>query len=393
MSLPAVCRREARLLPDSSRVIIRPFIPGNDQRITTLLGRVLALDEEETERGLEAVRAEFASRHLDIEASWQANFERVRRLVFTHRPLSRSRELLLGAFFSSEYALESAALFNPSIVPHPDQSGLEEGALRFLVSLRATGEGHISSIEFRSGVIARGSEIRMDPVSRFASATDSIPNPDYEKKAFVAKLRELGFDNEYAISVMQDLPRSFSRKGLQSALDHARRLTVPETRDLHRTLDCIQWLADSNYEIQFPPALALSERVIFPISPTESKGIEDARFVRFVEDDGSTRYYATYTAYDGRAILSQLIETDDFLHFKMSSLVGDGVRNKGMAIFPRRVGGRYAMLGRQDDENIFIMFSDDPQYWSDPQLLLRPAELWESVKVGNCGSPIETEAG
>lgn len=393
MSLAAICRREVRLLPDSSRVIIRPFIPGNDQRITTVLGRVLALTEEEVARGLESVRAEFASRHLDIEASWRANYDRVCRLLFTDRPLSRDRELLLGAIFSGEYALESAALFNPSIVPHPDQSGVAEGELRFLLSLRATGEGHISSIEFRTGLIAKDSEIRMDPVSRFASATDSVPDPDYEKKAFVIKLGEMGFDNDYATSVMGDLPRLFSRKSLAAALDRARRMTLPVTRDLHRTLDCIQWLADSNYEIQFPPGLAASERVIFPISPTESKGIEDARFVRFVEDDGAVRYYATYTAYDGRAILSQLIETEDFLRFKMSSLAGEGVRNKGMALFPRRVGGRYAMLARQDDENLFIMFSDDPHYWSDPQLLLRPAELWESVKVGNCGSPIETDSG
>jgi len=386
-------RREVTLLPDSSRVIIRPFIPGSELRATTVIGRILALSEEETELGLAAVRAEFATRHLDIEAPWLANFERIRHLVFTQQPLSPSRALLLGATFSGEYALESAALFNPSIVAHPDQSGVEEGELRFLLSLRATGEGHISSIEFRSGLITKDSGMRMDPVSRFASATDSLPNPEYDRRAFGIKVHEMGFENEHSAALLGGLSATFSRKDLEGALARARRRTIPATRDFHRTMDCIQWLADSNYEIQFPPALTASERVIFPVSPAESKGIEDARFVRLVEDDGRVRYYATYTAYDGRAILSQLIETDDFVRFRMSTLGGDGVRNKGMALFPRRVGGRYVMLSRQDDENLFLMYSDDPHYWSDPRLLLRPAELWESVKVGNCGSPIETEVG
>ncbi len=393
MSPIGVRRREIMLLPDSSRVIIRPFIPGNEQRVTTVIGRALALSEDETERELKGVRAEFSSRHLGTDALWLSNFERVLPQVFTQRPLSRARRLLLGALFSGEYALESAALFNPSIVPHPDQAEVEQGALRFIMSLRATGEGHISSIEFRSGVIAAGGEIRLDEISRFASATGIVPNPEYLKKTFAIKLQEMGFENEYAQAVLNALSEGFSRSDLDKAVARTRSDTLPATRDLHRTLDCIQWLADSNYELQFSSELALSERVIFPESPTESKGIEDARFVRFVEDDGSAKYYATYTAYDGRAILPQLIETEDFLRFRMLTLSGNGVKNKGMALFPRRIDGRYAMLARQDDENLFIMFSDDPNYWSEPQLLLRPSETWESVKVGNCGSPIETEAG
>jgi predicted GH43/DUF377 family glycosyl hydrolase len=163
--------------------------------------------------------------------------------------------------------------------------------------------------------------------------------------------------------------------------------------DLQRTLECIQWLADSNYEIRFSSKLGMSERIIFPVSANESNGIEDARFVRFTEDDGSIMYYATYTAYNGRAILPQFIETEDFLHFRVLTLNGGAVQNKGMALFPRRIDGRYAMLSRQDDENLFIMFSDNPHFWNDAQILMRPAEVWESVKVGNCGSPIETEAG
>jgi len=388
-----VRRHEVTLLPESARVVIRPSIPGNAQRITTIIGRALALSEEETVRELESVRKEFDSRHFDLEERWVANFEKVMPLIFTQRPLSLVRRLLIGALFSSEYALESAALFNPSMVPHPDQNGVGKGGLRFVMSLRATGEGHISSIEFRTGILEPGGEIRMDPVSRFVSMPDTVPNPGYQKRLFVIKLHETGFDNGHAETVMSALPERFARSDLDKSLDRVRRETMPATQDFLRTMDCIQWLADSNYELQFSPELAMSERIIFPVSPNESNGIEDARFVRFVEDDGSVLYYATYTAYDGRSILPQLIETKDFLRFRMLTMSGGGVKNKGMALFPRRIDNRYAMLARQDDENLFIMFSDNPHYWSEPQILMRPAETWESVKVGNCGSPIETEAG
>ena len=393
MSPIPIRRHEALLLPESSRVIIRPFIPGNAQRITTVIGRALALSEEDAVRDLKAVLREFDSRHLDIESRLLANFERVLPELFTQRPISRERKLLIGALFSGEYALESAALFNPSIVSHPDQGGVEEGGLRFVMSLRATGEGHISSIEFRTGILASGGEIRMDPVSRFVSMPEIVPNPSYQKKAFAIKLDEMGFENDSANAVLEALPEVFARSELDASMRRVRREAMPVTQDLHRTLECIQWLADSNYELQFSPALAISERIIFPVSPNESNGIEDARFVRFAGDDGSTLYYATYTAYSGRAILPQLIETRDFLRFRILTLNGGAVKNKGMALFPRRIDGRYAMLARQDDENLTIMFSDNPHAWSDPQVLLRPAETWESVKVGNCGSPLETEAG
>jgi len=393
MSAIRVRRHEVTLVPESSRVIMRSFIPDGIQRITTIIGRALALSEEDAIRDLESVRQEFESRHFDMESILLANYQKVQAHVFTQRPLSRVRQLLIGALFSGEYALESAALFNPSIVAHPDQSGVEEGGLRFVMSLRATGEGHISSIEFRTGILAAGGEIRMDPVSPFVTMPEIVPNPSYQKRPFVFKLQEMGFDNEHARAVMDSMPQSFNRSDLDRSVHRVRRETVPVSQDLQRTLECIQWLADSNYELQFASDLAMSERIIFPFSPTESNGIEDARFVRFVEDDGSVQYYATYTAYNGRSILPQFIETQDFLHFRMLTLNGSGVKNKGMALFPRRIGGRYAMLARQDDENLFILFSDNPHYWSDPQLLLRPAETWESVKVGNCGSPIETEAG
>jgi predicted GH43/DUF377 family glycosyl hydrolase len=220
-----------------------------------------------------------------------------------------------------------------------------------------------------------------------------VPDPRYHKDIFRIKLHEMGCDDDHAAAVLSALDERFTRSELHQSVDRVRRERKPVTHELTHTLDCINWLADSNYELQFSEKLAMSERIIFPVSPNETNGIEDARFVRFVDDDGSVMYYATYTAYNGRDILSQLLRTEDFLHFRAITLNGDGVRDKGMALFPRRIGGRYAMLSRQDDENIFIMFSDNPHFWNDPQVIIRPSEMWESVKVGNCGSPVETEAG
>ncbi len=386
-------RHEITLRPESARVIIRPFIPVSEQRRATIIGRALLLTEEEVGRELRQVLDEFESRHLNIEAVFLDRFAKIEAHLFTQRSLSRERKLLIGSLFSGEYALESAALFNPSIVPHPDQSGVPAGGMRFIMSLRATGEGHISSIEFRDGMIAPGGHITLAPVSRYVTAPEVLPNPTYRRNSFIIKLHEMGFANDCATEAMSGLATQFTRSELAANLARVRRETMPVTHDCKRTLDCIQWLADSNYELCFSSKLALSERIIFPVSENESNGIEDARFVRFVEDDGAVMYYATYTAYNGRAILPQLIETEDFLHFRVLTLNGSAVQNKGMALFPRRIGGRYAMLSRQDDENLFIMFSDNVHYWSDPQILLRPAEVWESVKVGNCGSPIETPAG
>ena len=388
-----VCRHELTLLPESARVIIRPFIPSDVHRVTTIIGRALALTEEEVQKELIAVFVEFDSRHLDIETQLKEHFERVRQHVFTQRALSHERQLLIGALFSGEYALESAALFNPSMVPHPDQSNLPEGALRFVMSLRATGEGHISSIEFREGVIALDGEVGIAPISRFVSVPKVVPNPSYKKKLFITKLTEMGIDAAQALSVMKPLGEEFSLNDLNQSVARIRQEYQHATQELLLTLESIKWLANSNYELLFSDKLAMSERIIFPVSPNETNGIEDARFVRFVEEDGSTHYYATYTAYNGHSILPQLIETSDFLHFRILTLNGSAVQNKGMAFFPRRIGGRYAMLSRQDDENLFIMFSNTPHYWSDPQVILRPSEMWESVKIGNCGSPIETEEG
>ena len=393
MTIPSLRRHEVTLLPESARVIIRPFIPGDFQRVTTIIGRALALPEEEVIAQLAAVRLEFDSRHFDIETLLQSHYDKVKPHIFTHRAISKERQLLIGALFSGEYALESAALFNPSIVPHPDQSDMPAGGLRFMMSLRATGEGHISSIEFRVGTISPENVIELVPVSRFVTVPEVVPNPGYRKKRFMIKLHEMSLDDDHSAAVMAPLAENFTRSDLNKSVATMIQETLPITRNLHRTLESIQWLADSNYELRFCPKLAMSERIIFPVSLNESNGIEDARFVRFVDDDKSVMYYATYTAYNGRTILPQLIETEDFLHFRILTLNGSAVQNKGMALFPRRISGRYAMLSRQDDENIFIMFSDNPHYWSDPQIILRPSAMWESVKIGNCGSPMETEAG
>jgi len=386
-------RHEVTLLPESARVIIRPFIPAESHRVTAIIGRVLTLTEQEVGFQLDRVRGEFDGRHLDIESSLMTHFEKVRKHVISERTLSRERQLLIGALFSGEYALESAAIFNPSIVPHPDQSEAPDGGLRFVMSLRATGEGHISSIEFRAGTIARDGRIALDPVSRFVTAPEVIPDPSYEKRSFQIKLREMAVHDQHVDEVLAPLGEHFTRSDLEQSVGTVRHESQSVPYELRHALDCIQWLADSNYELRFSSHLAISERIIFPVSPNETNGIEDARFVRFVDDDGSATYYATYTAYNGHDILSQLIQTGDFAQFRILTLNGDAVQNKGMALFPRRIGGRYAMLSRQDDENLFVMFSESPHHWSDPQVILRPLAMWEFVKVGNCGSPIETEAG
>lgn len=388
-------RHSIALLPESERVIVRPFIPHSAERIATIIGRALALDDQEVDQALQSVHFEFGNgnRHFDIDSTLRAHYKKMQPHIFTQRPLSASRQLLIGAIFSGEYALESSALFNPSIVPHPDQTDVVEGGLRFIMSLRAIGEGHISSIEFRSGVISPNGDISVDPTSRFVSLPDVVPNPTYRKKRFTIKLHEMGLDDELVKAVMDPLSDEFTLSALADSVDFVRHENVPVSSTLQHTLERIQWLADSNYELSFSPKLAVSERIIFPYSTNESNGIEDARFVHFTDDDGTVTYYATYTAYNGHDILPQLIETEDFLHFRMVTLNGNAVQNKGMALFPRRINGRYAMLSRQDDENILIMFSDRPHHWSDPEIILRPAEVWESVKVGNCGSPIETDAG
>ena len=381
------------LKPSNSRVVIRPFEVASDNRIEKIVARVSSLPEPEVEGLLEEVMREFRERHQRTREFFLHRFDQVRRHLLTDRPISESRRLLIGAYFTQEYALESAALFNPSMVWHPDPSGLPDGSRRFILSLRATGEGHISSITFRTGVIDAETQIQMDEPTRFVVAPDPVPNALYENTLFRRKLTELGINGPLTDQVLTALGDHFTLEELEHALRNVLRKDRARQREFEPVAHTMAMLAKANYEIRFAPERDVSERIIFPSSPTETNGIEDARFVRFTHDDGRICYYATYTAYDGRVTFPQMLQTEDFLHFRVSTLNGPEVRNKGFALFPRMVNGQYAMLSRQDNENIYLMYSDMPHFWYSKELIAKPTYSWEFVQLGNCGSPIETEAG
>jgi len=381
------------LVPDRSRVLIRPFRPTTEDISRRIVAQLLALSEPEVAALLSSVMAEFGERHHAVEHFFRDRFLKISHLIQDRKKLTPQRQALIGAYFTHEYSPESAALFNPSIVPHPDQSGLPKDALRFILSLRATGEGHISSITFRVGVISAQNRITLTPPVEFAMEPEHVPNAAYEKDLFARKLQEVGVQNKFCRGVLEQLGDSFTIKELRRVLSAARRSVEPSDASADRAARGMLLLAESNYEVRFAAGQPVSQRVIFPFTPSQSNGIEDARFVQFQNDGGTFTYYATYTAYDGKIILPQLLETPDFLHFKFITINGPAVQNKGMALFPRKLNGRYAMLSRQDDQNILIMFSDNIHFWSDPKVLLSPAQPWEFIKIGNCGSPIETDAG
>ncbi len=381
------------LVPDRARVLMRPFRPTTDEIARRVIGRVMALPEEEVSRLLEQVLGEFANRHEQVEKIFRARFEEVAFYLEPGAQPSTERQKLIGAYFTHEYSPESAALFNPSIVPHPDQSGVPRGALRFILSLRATGEGHISSITFRTGVVSAQHRITLTPPVPFVAEPERVPNAAYDKGLFIHKLQEAGVQNDFCDRVIHQLHEDFTLKELRQVLLASGLTTDTADATAARAARGILLLAESNYEVNFAPDTRVSQRVLFPSAPSQSNGIEDARFVRFQNDDGNFTYYATYTAYDGKITLPQLLETPDFTHFKFSTLNGPAVQNKGMALFPRKINGQYVMLSRQDDENILLMFSDNIHFWQTPKVLLPPAQPWEFIKIGNCGSPIETEAG
>lgn len=381
------------LKPTNSRVVLRPFAIASESRIERILGRIATLSDDEVGQQLESVMREFHERHQRTRDFFLRRFDQVRKYLLTDLPVCERRQILIGAYFTSEYALESAALFNPSMVWHPDQSGLPEGSRRFIISLRATGEGHISSITFRSGRIDAGNRICIDEPTRFATAPELVPNALYEKNLFHRKLTELGINGPLTDQVIVALGERFTLDELDRTIRTVMKSQRARQREFEPIAHTMLVLAKANYEIRFDPAQSISERIIFPSSPTETNGIEDARFVRFAHEDGRICYYATYTAYDGRVTLPQMLETEDFLHFKMSTLNGPEVKNKGFALFPRMVNGQYAMLSRQDNENVFLMYSDLPHFWYTKELIARPTYPWEFVQLGNCGSPIETEAG
>ena len=381
------------LSPNNRRVVLRPFQPPGDQRKLRIIARLSTLSELEVDALLQQVLQEFHGRHQKPREFFLARFQTVRNLLLTDTPLSENRQLLIGAYFTQEYALESAALFNPSIVWHPDKSDLPAGSRRFVLSLRAIGEGHISSITFRSGVVDADNKIKVHDPTRFVTTPDVVPDAQYEKVLFRRKLVELGLCNSFTEQVLSLLNSVFTLEQLDASLQRTQRENRAQQQEFALTTKGIVALAKSNYEITYLPEHGLSERLIFPFGPSETNGIEDARFVEFQDEDGSTHYYATYSAYDGRMVLPQLLETENFLHFKMHTLNGPAVADKGLALFPRKINGHYAMLSRQDGENIFLMYSDMLYFWYTNEVILKPTLPWEFVQVGNCGSPIETDAG
>jgi predicted GH43/DUF377 family glycosyl hydrolase len=334
-----VNRRALYLRPDPARVIVRAFKPATEPRdlnptdktrANHIVERVLNLDSQAAASQLADVLENFQGRHRNLLETFERRADEMEEALLAHCTFSEVQRQLIGAYFLHEYSFEASALFNPSIVPHPDQSGIANGSLRFILSLRAVGEGHVSSLTFRAGVIAADGSIRVDPTARLATSP----------------------------------------------------------RIAHRTAGPI----GDEVEIVFEPAPDISERVIFPVTESQSNGIEDARFVQF-SDGGRTTYYATYTAYRGTAIRSELIETSDFLSFRMTPLQGAAARNKGMALFPRKIDGRFAMIARQDNENLYLAYSDDLYRWEGGQAILKPQFPWEFVQIGNCGSPVELEDG
>lgn len=389
-----VTRTDVVLTADPARVLARLFVPGQElsrdrrSRASGVLSRVLALPEDEVGATLARVRDRYAARHRDLAGAWRANYERIAHRVPDGAALSDARRSLVGAWFTHEYAVEAAALFNPSAVVHPDQSGLPPGRTRFVLSLRAVGEGHLSSVEFRTGVVGPAGELRVDEPGAHVERGRTVATW-YERGSFAAALAGQDIDRESAAFVLARLGPRFRGDELEAALTDlaAQRLTRPTAA---RTAELARRIAACSYEVEFPPETTLPERVLWPESPTESHGIEDARFVR-VEDDGV--YRATYTAFDGASIAPQLIETADFRRFRVSPLAGPAAQNKGMALFPRRVGGRYLALSRWDRENNALATSVDGTWWGDARTLQTPSRPWELLQLGNCGSPVETDAG
>jgi predicted GH43/DUF377 family glycosyl hydrolase len=379
--------------PDARRVITRPFRPGTASHTGNIVQRVLAMDEARVNAVLKQTLKDFAHRHKDIQSVWMSNFQRISEYVPEPAACSEERKLLLGSCFTMEYSIESAALFNPSIVIYPKQNNLQKGQTRVIFSFRATGEGHISSIVFRSALVDRDNSIFLESVTPFLGTPEVVLNATYDRGLFKAKLEEMKQFSEAARAIFQHLPASFTPEEMGQAIAAVRASNSFAAADMDDSIVHIKWLKESNYEIFFPHGQLISERVIFPVSQNESNGVEDARFVRFVDEDGRVTYYATYTAYNGREILPQLIETEDFHRFKISTINGAMARNKGMALFPRRVNGKYAMVTRSDGENLYLSYSDNIHFWHEGVKIETPQNPWELVQIGNCGSPLETKKG
>ena len=341
----AVTRLPVTFTSDVRRVITRFFDPGGEARIQNIVQRIAQLSDIEVARLLELVFERFRTRHSNIAAVFEQHYRNVMSMVGESDDLEHDRRLLIGSYFTMEYSIESAALFNPSIVAHPSQPELPDGAVRFIMSLRATGEGHVSSIVFRTGVIHSDHEIELDSSRRFAHPIGVFPDKQYDKRLFHRKLNDIGVYERAVNLVLDRLGDSFNMAELEHAITAARE-AAPDTLQSEETIQGIRWLARSNYQLELSREAEVSEMVIFPQTSNESRGIEDLRMVRFVDDDDSVTYYGTCTAFDGYRILPQLIETTDFLRIGVHTLNGARAQNKGMALFPRRIGGHYVMCSR-----------------------------------------------
>ncbi len=389
-----VTRTDVVLKADPARVLARLFVPGHElshdgrSRASGVLSRILALPEEEVGATVQAVCDRYLGRHRDLPSVLLSHYEQIVHRIPDDAQLSDDRRTLIGAWFTHEFAVEAAALFNPSAVEHPDQTGLAPGWCRFVLSLRAVGEGHLSSVEFRSGVVGPAGELRVDDPGPHIESGATM-STSYDRALFASALVGEDIDPETAAFVVARLPARFHGRELDKAVAtlERERLTRPTAV---RTGELARRIAACSYEVEFPVESALAERVLWPRSPSESRGIEDARFVH-VEDDAV--YRATYTAFDGVSIAPQLIETTDFRRFRLGRLAGPAARNKGMALFPRRIGGRYFALSRWDRENNAVATSHDGVWWEDPRTLQVPSRPWELLQLGNCGSPVETGAG
>lgn len=382
--MKAIQRTSIRLYANPERVLARYLNVGNAVRIAPVADYIRQLPDTAVAEQLETLYQEFGQRHADLAGIFRKNYERVLQYV---PPLANAdKQTLLGAYFTNEYSIEAAALFNPSIVAHPDQGGVPDGAIRFLMSLRAAGEGHISSITFATGWIDAQGNIVLDERSGHLDSGNVISDLVREK-SFVIK--RLNLSEALQQLLAETLPASFSFKEAKQIIGTIKELTLAEQQEIQEALALVFEL---NYEVAFEEHIPLISRVLFPQSRAETNGIEDARFVTFTHDN-NTSYLGTYTAYNGREIRPQLIETTDFLHFKISPFYGSAASDKGMALFPEKIGGRYVMIGRQGGRSLSIMYSDDLYFWDHALPLQAPEWGWEMLQMGNCGSPVKTDAG
>lgn len=391
----SVTRKNIRFNPDASRVVARFFMNG-DLRTRNLVTRILLMTEKEVAETLEQTLREFASRHRNVSRLFFKHCERIRDIIedmqIVFNDISDDRKMLIGSYCTMEYSLESAAFFNPCIIEDLDQSYVTNGEKRVIISFRATGEGHISSLVFRRGVLDAQNNLHVAKVGDYVDMAEISHKKLYDKKRFVTKLNEMKVPKKYSRLIMSDLPDPFDYYYLKNSVEKLLKNTAISS-SMKMALEEITWLVDSFYDIRFHKDADITERVIFPSSEAESRGIEDARFVRFMEDDGTVKVYATYTAYNGHTILPKLLSTEDFYTFRVMPLHGKGAQGKNFALFPRKINGKYAMLSRIDGVNNYVMYSNRTTLWDNPIRIQEPKYPWEFTQIGNCGSPIWTEKG